>query len=118
MPAFLRLEAIGRAVGERGLKQRIIHEVGQFLRIFLYLAPFFCAFATYRMLRLDQFEEKYFAYGTAFVNALVIVQDYSPRGILTTGQAAGTQAADSFHYLQIVHVYASRRDLSYSRRRR
>ena len=25
-------------VGERGLKQRIIHEVGKFLRIFLYLA--------------------------------------------------------------------------------
>jgi hypothetical protein len=62
----------GETVGERGLKQRIIHEVGQFLRIFLYLAPFFCAFATYRMLLLDRFEEKYFAYGTAFVNALVL----------------------------------------------
>ena len=59
-------------MGERGLKQRIIHEVGKFLRIFLYLAPFFYAFATYRMLLLNQFEEKYFAYGTAFVNALVL----------------------------------------------
>jgi hypothetical protein len=59
-------------VDERGLKQRIIHEVRKFLRIFLYLAPFFGAFATYRMLLLDQFEGKYFAYGAAFVNALVL----------------------------------------------
>ena len=62
----------GEKVGKRSLKQRIIHEVGEFLRIFLYLAPFFCAFATYRMLLLDQFEEKYFAYGAALVNALVL----------------------------------------------
>jgi DNA-binding transcriptional LysR family regulator len=63
------------------------------------------------MLRLDQFEEKYFAYGTAFVNALVIVQDYSPRGILTTGQAAGTQALihstiyKSFAFTRLVGVF-------------
>jgi hypothetical protein len=65
-------ERQGETVGERGLKQRLIHEVWEFLRIFLYLAPFFCAFATYRMLLLDQFKEKYFAYGAAFVNALVL----------------------------------------------
>jgi hypothetical protein len=58
--------------GERNLKQRIIHESREFLKVFLFVAPFFCAFATYRMLLLDQFEEKYFAYGTAFVNALVL----------------------------------------------
>ena len=59
-------------VGKHGLKQRIIHELREFLRIFLYLAPFFCAFATYRMLLLNQFEARYFAYGSAFVNALIL----------------------------------------------
>ena len=103
-------------VGERGLKQRIIHEVGKFLRIFLYLT-LFCVIATYRLCLLDQFEEKYFAYGAVLRQPPCIVQDYSPRGILTTGQAAGAQAADLFHYLQIVPVYASRRGLSYSGRR-
>jgi hypothetical protein len=58
--------------GERHLKQRIIQESREFLKVFLFVAPFFCAFATYRMLLLDQFEEKYFAYGTALVSALVL----------------------------------------------
>jgi hypothetical protein len=57
---------------EPGLKQRILHELGEFLKVFLFLAPLFCAFSTYRMLLLNQFGEKYFAYGTAFVNALIL----------------------------------------------
>ena len=61
-----------QTVRERSLKQRIVRELAEFLRIFLYVAPFFCAFATYRMMLLDQFDAKYFAYGTAFVNALVL----------------------------------------------
>ena len=57
---------------EPTLKQRMIHELGEFLKIFLFLAPLFCAFSTYRMLLLDQFGEKYFAYGAALFNALVL----------------------------------------------
>jgi hypothetical protein len=61
-----------KAMGELSLKQRIIHEAGEFLKVFLFVAPPFCAFSTYRMLLLNQFGEKYFAYGTAFVNAFVL----------------------------------------------
>jgi hypothetical protein len=68
-------------MGELSLKQRIIHEIGEFLKVFLFIAPLFCAFATYRMLLLDQFGQKLFAYGTAFINALllskiILVGDY------------------------------------------
>jgi hypothetical protein len=54
------------------LKQRVIHELGEFLRIFLFLAPLFCAFATYRMAMLEKFGGKYFAYVAALVNALLL----------------------------------------------
>jgi hypothetical protein len=58
--------------GERNLKQKIIHESREFLKVFLFVAPFFCAFATYRMLLRHEFGNKYFEYGAAMVNALVL----------------------------------------------
>jgi hypothetical protein len=61
-------------MAQGGLKQRVIHEFGEFLKIFLFLAPLFCAFATYRMWLLHQFGEKDFAYGAAFVNAFVLAK--------------------------------------------
>jgi hypothetical protein len=70
------------------LKQRIIHELGKFLRVFLFLAPFFCAFATYRMAILEEFRGKYFAYGAALVKCISIVQDHSDRGVSKTGHEA------------------------------
>ena len=54
------------------LKQKIIHELGEFLRIFLFLAPLFCGFATYHMVILKDVGGKYFAYGAALVNALLL----------------------------------------------
>ena len=54
------------------VKQRIFHELSKFLRIFLFLAPLFCGFATYRMAILENFGGKYFAYGAALVNALLL----------------------------------------------
>ena len=38
----------------------------------MFLAPLFCAFATYRMEILGEFGGKYFAYGAALVNALLL----------------------------------------------
>jgi hypothetical protein len=55
-----------------GLKQKVIHESGEFLTVFLFLAPLFGAFSTYRMLLLNQFREASFQYGTAFINALIL----------------------------------------------
>jgi hypothetical protein len=54
------------------LRQRVIHELGEFLRIFLFLLPLFCAFAAYRMAMLEKPGGKYFAYGAAFVSALLL----------------------------------------------
>jgi hypothetical protein len=56
------------------LKQKATHELRDFLGIFLYLAFFFCAIATYSTLLLNQFHVSYFVYGTALVNAVVIAK--------------------------------------------
>jgi len=53
-----------------GLKQKVTHQFEELARIFLYLAFFFCAVATYSMLLLNKFNV--FNYGAALVNALVI----------------------------------------------
>jgi hypothetical protein len=54
------------------LKQKITHELSEFLRIFLFLAPLFFTFAAYRMAMLEKPGGKYFAFGAAFVNALLL----------------------------------------------
>jgi len=56
------------------LKQKAAHELVQFVAIFLYLAFFFCALATYSMLLLRGFSVSYFTYGFALINALVIAK--------------------------------------------
>src|SRR5271156_603214 len=55
-------------------KQKAAHELEELVGIFLYLAFFFCAIATYSMLLLNQFHVSYFIYGTALINALVIAK--------------------------------------------
>jgi hypothetical protein len=57
-----------------GLKQKAIHEFIQFLGIFLYLAFFFCAVTTYRMLLLNDFRDSYINYSFAAINAFVIAK--------------------------------------------
>src|SRR5215469_16743516 len=56
------------------LKHRATHELQQFVGISLYLAFFFCAVATYRMLLLHEFQNLYFTYSAALINALVIAK--------------------------------------------
>jgi hypothetical protein len=56
------------------LKQKAAHELVQLVAIFLYLAFFFCALATYSMLLLKEFNVSYFTYGFALINALVIAK--------------------------------------------
>jgi hypothetical protein len=56
------------------LKQKAAHELQEFIGIFLYLAFFFCVFATYSMLLLNQFHVSYFIFGTALINALVVAK--------------------------------------------
>jgi len=55
-------------------KQKAAHELEELVGIFLYLAFFFCAIATYSMLLLNQFHVSYFFFGTALLNALVVAK--------------------------------------------
>jgi hypothetical protein len=55
-------------------KQKAAHELQELFGIFLYLAFFFCAVATYSMLLLNQFHVSYFVFGTALINALVVAK--------------------------------------------
>src|SRR5208337_1107548 len=56
------------------LKQKAVHELEEFFGIFVYLAFFFCAVATYSMLLLNEFHVSYFTFGTALLNAAVIAK--------------------------------------------
>ena len=56
------------------LKQKAVHEFVQMAAISLYLAFFFWAIATYRMLLLNDFKDAYFNYTAALINALVIAK--------------------------------------------
>lgn len=65
-----------------GLKQKVVHEFKEISIVFLYLAFFFCALATYSMLLLEKFEVSYFTYGAALLNAFVITK------VILIGEAA------------------------------
>jgi hypothetical protein len=57
---------------KEGFKSKLSHELKELLSVFFFLAPFFCAFVTYRMLLLNEFELAYFYYGSALASALVL----------------------------------------------
>jgi hypothetical protein len=56
------------------MKEKIAEQLKELLFIFVYLAFFFCAIDTYRMLLLNELHVSYFAYGAALINALVIAK--------------------------------------------
>jgi hypothetical protein len=55
-------------------KQKLKHELIEMLVLFLYLALFFCALATYSMLLLHQYHVEYLTFAFALINALVITK--------------------------------------------
>jgi hypothetical protein len=57
-----------------GLKGKVVHEARELLAIFLYLALFFCAFTTYRLLVMKEMGLSYFHYGSALIKALVLAK--------------------------------------------
>jgi hypothetical protein len=59
---------------KEGLKQKVVHEFKEVVILTAYLAFFFCALSTYSMLLLGKSHISYFTYGTALINALVIVK--------------------------------------------
>jgi hypothetical protein len=56
------------------LKQKAIHEVLEAIEIFFYLAFFFCAVITYRLVLLHDFRDASLNYSFALINALVIAK--------------------------------------------
>ncbi len=58
----------------RNLKQKALHELVEFLGIFLFLALVFCVLVTYSTLLLSAFHVRYLSYAFAVVNALVIAK--------------------------------------------
>ena len=54
------------------LKQKVRHELVEFFWAFLYLALLLCSLAAYTTLMLDEVHVRYFAYGAALINALVL----------------------------------------------
>jgi len=56
------------------LKQKAIHELVEAVGISLYLAFFFCAIVTYRLILLHDFREASLNYSFAVINALVIAK--------------------------------------------
>lgn len=62
------------AVQKSEFKQKAKHEAKELLYVFLYLAFFFCALATYTMLLLKEYDVSYWNYAFALINALVIAK--------------------------------------------
>jgi len=56
------------------LKQKAIHELVEAVEISLYLAFFFCAIVTYRLILLHDFRDASVSYGFAVINALVVAK--------------------------------------------
>lgn len=56
------------------LKKKAAHEARELLIVFLYLAFFFCALATYSMLLLSEYHVRYLTYTFALINALVVAK--------------------------------------------
>src|ERR1700751_2789039 len=57
-----------------GLKEKVTSEVKKLLVVFVYLALFFCAFTTYRLLVMKEMGLSYFHYGFALAKALVLAK--------------------------------------------
>ncbi len=64
----------GENPGRAGLKQKVVHETGELLAIFLYLALFFEVFAAYRMLLSREFQVGYVSYAAAIISALIMAK--------------------------------------------
>ena len=75
-----RAASLYSQMGKTCLKQRVTHGVREFFSVFLFLAPWFLAFSTYRMLLLKRFADEPFEYGTGLVNALILAK------VIATGE--------------------------------
>jgi hypothetical protein len=71
---------------ETGRRQRIIHEVVEYLTNFIFLALIFVAFTWYRRLILAEYHIRYLHYGISVVEALVLAKIVMIGNILGIGR--------------------------------
>jgi hypothetical protein len=84
----LRLQAFCAAAREGKMnsskaKQKIAHELREFLFVFLFIAPLFLSFEGYRIYLLHEPGSSLFKYGVALLNALVLSK------VILLGEMAG-----------------------------
>ncbi len=93
------------------LKQKTVHELKELTGLFLYLAFFFCALATYSMLLLDEYHVRSLTYGFALLNALVVAKviligEYAHLGKRYEGRSLFISAiVKSFLYSLLVFAF-------------
>jgi hypothetical protein len=83
------------------MKEKVAHEMIEWLWIFLYLAFFFCVFATYKLVILNQLHVAYFAFGTALINALVLSK------VILIGEMFGVGKSKENRSLLVSAIYKS-----------
>src|SRR5262249_11205628 len=67
--------------GNKGVKQKLVHEVRKLVAIALYLVGFFAVFRLYTRLVLEQYGINYFEYGLTLLKSLALAK------IILTGEA-------------------------------
>lgn len=67
-------------------KEKIIHEVGEYVTNFVYLALFFGVFTTYRRLLMAEFQISYGDYGISIIKALILAKVIMLGDILRLGK--------------------------------
>src|ERR1700751_5105599 len=61
-------------MSDRNYKQRIAHEMQEFLVVCIFVAPFMLSFATYRIFVVGNAGSAFFIYASALVTALVLAK--------------------------------------------
>jgi hypothetical protein len=82
-------------------KQRLAHEIHEFLAVFLFLAPFFLAIANYRMYLQRNFAYPFLTYCMSLVSALVLSK------IILIGELVHLGGRFSNRPLFLITVYKS-----------
>lgn len=70
-------------MAKRNWKHSIVHELNEYLLVFLFVAPFFVSFTTYRMYLVGDWGNWLFTYGASLVSALILSK------VILIGEIAG-----------------------------
>lgn len=72
-------------------KEKIVHEIGEYTTVFLFVAPFLLALAAYRIFLQGERENPYLEFGMALVSALVLSKIILIGDLLKLGSRIGNR---------------------------